>query len=79
MLNNCKESYVKVQCVFPCGLGRAALKHGILNPKTETEMETEMETEYGIRNQISMIEQGLQILLLSGVSVTSASQISESF
>ena len=59
MLNNCKESYVKVQwTVFPCGLGRAALKHGIQNleKETETETETEMETEYGIRNQISMIE-----------------------
>ena len=31
---------------------RAALKHGIRNPETETETET----EYGIRNQISMIE-----------------------
>ena len=43
--------------MFPCGLGRAALKYGIQNPEkeTETETETEMETEYGIRNTESNI------------------------
>ena len=30
---------------------RAALKHGIRTPETETETETEVETEYGIKYQ----------------------------